>query len=47
MLFNLLLCSRCGNIVILIVFKTGINAVIFACFLSAVLGVFNSPVRTP
>jgi len=39
----LLLCSRCGKVV----FLTDINAVIFTCFLSCVLGVFNSPVATP
>jgi len=42
------LCSRCGKVVILNVFKTGINAVSFLpVFLSYVLGVFNSPVATP
>jgi len=44
----LLLCSRCGKVVILNVFKIGINAVSFLpVFLSCVLGVFNSPVATP
>jgi len=35
----LLLCSRCGKVVILNVFKTGINAVSFlpACFLAVFL----------
>jgi len=43
----LLLCSRCGKVVILNVFTTGTNVVIFACFLSCVLGVFNRSVATP
>jgi len=44
----LLLCSRCGNVVILNEFKTGINIMSFLpVFLSCVLGVFNSPVATP
>jgi len=43
----LLLCSRCGKVVILNVFTTGINAVSFCLFLSCVLCVFNSPVATP
>jgi len=43
-----LLCSRCGKVAILNVFKTGINAVsFFPVVLSCVLGVFNSPVATP
>jgi len=43
----LLLCSVCGKVVILNVFKKGINGV--SCFpvFKAVLGVFNSPVVTP
>jgi len=45
---NIQSCYFCGIVVILIVFKTGINTVSFlACFLSGVLGVFNSPVPTP
>jgi len=40
--------SRCGQIVILNVFKTGINAVSFLpVYLSCVLGGFYSPVVTP
>ena len=37
------LCSRCGKVVILNVFKTGI----IALFSSCVLGVFKSLVATP
>jgi len=44
----LLLCSRCGKVVILLVFKIGINAASFLpVFLSYVLIVFNSPVAIP
>jgi len=39
----LLLCSRCGKVVILNVYQC---CVIFVCFLGCVLGVFNSPVAT-
>jgi len=43
----LLLCSRCGKVVILNVYKTGINTVSFSQFiLSCVLRVFNSAVAT-
>jgi len=43
----LVLCSGCGKVVILNVFKKGINVV--SCFpvFKAILGVFNSPVVTP
>jgi len=41
----ILLCSRCGKVVILNVFYDKYQCcVIFACFLICVLGVFNSPV---
>jgi len=43
----LLLCSRCGKVVILNVFVTGINTVSFSLVLSCDLGVFNSAVATP
>jgi len=44
----LLLCSTCGKIVILDVFKTGITIVsFFACCLNCVVGVFKSSVATP
>jgi len=43
----ILLCSRCGKVVILNVYKTDINAVSFLpVFLSCVLDVFNNPVAT-
>ena len=40
----LLLCSRCGKVVILDRYPC---CVVFARFLSCVLGVFNGPVATP
>jgi len=43
----LLLCSRCGKVVILNVFNRYQCCVIFACFLSCVLGVCDSQVATP
>jgi len=42
----LLLCSRCGNVVILNVFRQVSILCHFRLFLSCVLGVFNSPVAT-
>jgi len=42
-----LLFSRCGKVVILNLFKTGINAVVFLLFFKCVFGVFNSTVVTP
>ena len=43
----LLLCPRCGRVLILNVFKTGINAVSFLPVVYAVFRFFNSPVVTP
>jgi len=41
------LCCRCGKVVILNVFKTGINTVSFLHVFNCVLGVFNRPLTTP
>jgi len=41
----LLLSPRCGNVVILTVFKTGINAVSFLCVIYAVFSVFLTAQR--
>jgi len=43
----LLQCSRCGKVVIVNVFMTGINTVSFSLVLSCDLGVFNSAVAAP
>jgi len=43
----LLLCSRCGKVVILNVQDSYQYCVIFAGFLSRVLGVYNSAAATP